>query len=1180
MRLHSLEIKGFKSFPDKTVVHFDNKITGIVGPNGCGKSNIIDAIRWVVGEQKIANLRSENLESLVFNGSKTRSSSGVAEVILTFENTKNILPTEYSMVAISRRFYKTGESEYRLNDVACRLKDIQNLLLDTGIGSDSYSIIELGMVDDLIKDKDNSRRKLLEQAAGITIYKIRKKEAKQKLELTQNDLARIEDVLFEIAEQMKLLETQAKRAEKFNEFKKEYKEYSIQFGKLSTNEHGEKLQAINIEIQSVQDGILVVEINMSELNALLEKQKIQVIEKEKKLQEFQKKYNELLNAITQSENDQKLLVQRGEYLNDRVKNITGAIQNSSTQLQQLNQAVDLTKQQLAEQEENIKLFSDNVNLQKEKLAHSKQSIEQQKNHLENIRTENKKWQIQQFDLEKKIAVSEASLNNVNVNLQQIETDTNRRKDIYQNLLLEKEHLEQNLTHQQKELETRKEKNQQIKNLIIEQQETLELEREKLGVENRIFDAKKNEYELLKSVVEKMEGYPESVKFLFNNPNWVNRTIPILSDLIYVQEKYRTTIENYLNQYLNYYVVETREEAVMAVELLFSNQKGKANFLILEEFRHQIKKEKASTENTSNLISALTILETENAYEHLFDYLLGDVYIFNQPIESFATLHHNGVILIDMNGKIVHQQFSVSGGSIGLFEGNKIGRLKNLEKSLEFIHTQTKKVEEQKNRIAHIHQLIVTKNGEIQEQEVQQIQAKVNVLTNEKFALDNKVESTLSLDRVEKKKKEDLEKLKLNYEEGILINKNNLSVVRVDFEKTAELLKNSLVEFEKISTEFVAQQDLYNQTNLTFSQKQNYLNSLKQEEKFKVEQIQNLTQTLTANTTEVEAITKSIAELGEQINQKKNEVLNFYQQKELQHQDLVKEEQVYQTMKYDLLAKENELKQLLKTKEINDKQIAGLKDQATEIKLRLTSVKERLQAEFNIEIDDIEEATAVANMNLDELKTGIEKIKKRIENLGEINPMAIEAYQEIKTRYETIVAQKQDIVNAKDSLLQTIQEVEVTANQKFLETFNTVKDNFRKVFKALFTEEDECDLILENPENLAETSVNILAKPKGKKPSSITQLSGGEKTLTATALLFAIYLIKPAPFCILDEVDAPLDDQNVAKFTNMIRKFSDESQFIIVTHNKTTMSTVDVIYGVTMQERGVSKLVPVDFRNLD
>lgn len=319
MRLKSLEIKGFKSFADKTILNFDEGVTGVIGPNGCGKSNIVDSIRWVIGEQKISQLRSENLESLVFNGSKSRSASGLAEVSLTFENTKNLLPTEFNTVTVTRKYYKSGESEYRLNDVSCRLKDINNLFLDTGISTDSYAIIELGMVDDIIRDKENSRRRMLEQAAGITIYKTRKKEAKLKLDATELDLARIEDLLFEINNQLKPLESQAKKAEKYFEVKKEYKEISVELAKASLEGFNISYKDLNEQKQIETDRRIQLEAGIANAEATIEKEKISLIEKEKALQETQHTFNELNNNTRKKENDKNLAAQKLQHLKEKEK---------------------------------------------------------------------------------------------------------------------------------------------------------------------------------------------------------------------------------------------------------------------------------------------------------------------------------------------------------------------------------------------------------------------------------------------------------------------------------------------------------------------------------------------------------------------------------------------------------------------------------------------------------------------------------------------------------------------------------------------------------------------------------------------------------------------------------------------------------------------------------------------
>jgi len=399
------------------------------------------------------------------------------------------------------------------------------------------------------------------------------------------------------------------------------------------------------------------------------------------------------------------------------------------------------------------------------------------------------------------------------------------------------------------------------------------------------------------------------------------------------------------------------------------------------------------------------------------------------------------------------------------------------------------------------------------------------------------------------------------------------------QQTSEELKSVEQDYQLSEQEYNYSLVQFNETNLQLTRQQSKITTLKQELVFKENQLNDLHLQIGTNTAQLAEASSNIEENEKALLGSEELLLEMLRKKEDEEKKLNEADQAYYNLRNALQEKESELRMKVKSKEMIDHLVTEIKDRLNELKLQLAGMKERLSVEFKVALDDIIDQERTTETSLEELQASSDRMRKRLDNMGEVNPTAIEAYTEMKKRYEFILEQKNDLVSAKESLLQTIQEVEATANQQFLDTFNQVRENFQKVFKALFTEEDTADMILVNPENLAETGIEIIAKPKGKRPSSITQLSGGEKTLTATALLFSIYLIKPAPFCILDEVDAPLDDANVGKFTQMIKKFSDNSQFIIVTHNKQTMSAVDVIYGVTMQEPGVSKLVPVDFRSL-
>ncbi|MFT3844047.1 MAG: chromosome segregation protein SMC [Lacibacter sp.] len=1172
MRLKSLEIKGFKSFADKTVVSFDEGVTGIIGPNGCGKSNIIDSIRWVIGEQKISHLRSENLESLVFNGSKTRSASGLAEVSLTFENTRNLLPTEFSTVTVTRKFYKSGESEYRLNDVQCRLKDIQNLFLDTGVSTDSYAIIELGMVDDIIKDKENSRRRMLEQAAGITIYKTRKKEAKNKLDATEQDLARIEDLLFEINNQLKTLENQAKKAEKYYEIKKDYREISIELAKAALEGFNLTWKTLNEQHEEETNKRVELEAKIATEEAAIEQEKVGFIEKERELQVMQHTFNDLLQSLRTKENDKNLAQQRLHYLKEKETSLKDFLSKAGGQLKGIEESIQFTELQITEEDQKLNDLGTQLNDFRTAVEEKRKVFDEKRSGIDELRKENQAIQRSQFEAEKNVAVGETTIQNLQRTIFQLKEEQSNRRQQLQQLEEEKQQKEYELTNSREELLHLQEQHEFTKEQILQTQSALESLRNQLADENRKLDSKKNEHDLLKSLVDSMEGYPESVKFLHNNPQW-NVEAPLLSDVIYCKEDYRTAIENLLEQYLNYYVVDNMKEALNAVQLLHANQKGKANFFMLDQFNGQ----QVLNDLPAGTIHALSVVEVDAKYQSLINYLLGQVVIAED--ENNLPEGFNGVIL-EKSGKFFKGKYALSGGSVGLFEGKKLGRAKNLERLHEEIVAQETVVMDLKHTIQMRHSEVIGYNEQLKENAIKETENIINQLVNQVYGIDNRMENLRGMESNAVKRLEDLELQQEEIHESQQQHRDELEKYNTQLDDLSGRLEIIEQEFASAELEYNQANQSYNDYNLNLTRQQSKVTALKQEFEFKQNQLQDLQLQITTNSSALEEASNQISESEVVLLEAQDALVTMLQNKEAEERKLNEADQLYYNLRNALGEKESELRHKQKEKEQVDHLLNEIKDKLNDLKLQLSGTKERLLVEFKVNLEDVIEEERTGNEPLEELQAKVDRMKKRLENLGEVNPTAIEAFEEMRKRYEFILEQKNDLVTAKESLLQTIQEVEATANQRFLETFNQVRENFQKVFKALFTEEDTADMVLDNPENLAETGIDIVAKPKGKRPSSISQLSGGEKTLTATAMLFAIYLIKPAPFCILDEVDAPLDDANVGKFTNMIRQFSNNSQFIIVTHNKQTMGAVDVIYGVTMQEAGVSKLVPVDFRNLN
>ncbi len=1178
MRLRSLDIKGFKSFADKTQILLDHPITGIVGPNGCGKSNIVDAIRWVIGEHKIKNLRSDNLEDLIFNGSRTRSASGMAEVSLTFENTRNLLPTEFTTVTITRKFYKNGESEYRLNDVACRLKDIHNLFLDTGVSNDSYAIIELGMVDDIIKDKEGSRRRMLEQAAGISIYKTRKKEAKQKLEATEADISRIEDLLFEIAANLRTLESQAKKAERYFQIRGEYKEVSIELAKASLEQFNEQYKSLNEQERKEVDRKAELEAIVATGEAAIEKDKTALITHEQELNGLQKAFNELLNRVRQLEGDKRLAAQRLEHLREREKSLSETISGAGQQLGKLEESIAFAGQQIASETSALEEVRTTLEALRKDVDESRGAYDAAKQSLDATRARVQSAQRRQFDAEKKVAVADTSVMNLQRSIQHLQEEAAGRATQIENIQKERVVAEGTLEAKQESLQALLTRQEEVKGRILQGQEELEGLRAYLVEENRMLDARKNEHDLLKSLVDSLEGYPDSIKFLKRNKEWGSNA-PLLSDVFVVKPEYRVAIESVLEQYLNYFVVENIGEAAAAIHLLESGKKGKANFLLLDKVAAQPRRNAPRrVPMEADAIPALDAIEVEEKFRPLAEHLLGNVFIYENLSEG--TQSPDGEMLVDKTGRYKTDSLTVSGGSVGSFEGNKIGRAKNLERLAAEIATLTETTTALRKQISETQSKLAGFNAELADRTIEATRQEINRLQNSITNFGNRIETYEGANTTGKRRMEELQGQLAQTQESISGTRQELKAVEGEMQEIAAAVAEAETAFADVERRFNAATQQYNAQNLQYTRQQSKLESLKGELQFRSNQLSDTRQQIEGAKHSLTAAKEHITETEAQLHAGDEELYKLLSRKEADERALNEKDRAYYELRNAVSAAESALSQKRREKESADTLLSGIKDKLGEMKLQLAGMKERLHVEFKVSLDEILDQPRNGEQTVEELTADSDRMKKRLESMGEVNPTAIEAFTEVKARHDFIVEQKTDLVNAKDSLLATIEEVESTANARFKETFEAVRENFVQVFKALFTAEDSADLRLTDPDNIAESGIEIYAQPKGKKPSTLTQLSGGEKTLTSTAFLFAIYLIKPAPFCILDEVDAPLDDANVGKFTNMIRKFSDNSQFIIVTHNKQTMAAVDVIYGVTMQEPGVSKLVPVDFRSLN
>ena len=1175
MELSRLEIKGFKSFGDKAVINFDKGITGIVGPNGCGKSNVVDAIRWVLGEQKTSMLRSEKLENIIFNGTKNRKPTQMADVTLTFDNTKNILPTEYSSVTVTRRYYRSGDSEYELNGVPCRLKDITNLFLDTGIASNSYAIIELKMVDDLLTDKDNSRRGLFEEAAGISKFKKRKKETLRKLAGTDDDLDRVEDLLFEIEKNLKSLEKQARQTERYYKLKEEYKETSVALARKTVSEHRTVFNNLTKQIEVENDKKIELNKKVSAKESQIQALKKALVEREKTLSEVQKKLNEHVNQIRQYESDKKIKNERLRFLNDKSDSLQEQLEQdkksnerASFSLQGLQQEVEIADRQLKESKDKL------LELQEVKQEHEEKLTGVRKEH-EALNALHNRVQEEVFQMKKTLEINEIQISALKQQLEKAASDSSEQSASVVEFEKKLDALSKQINAKRDELQKVEAAEEKLKQEIHDNQSTVELIKDELNEINRKLDSKTNEYNLTKSLVDNLEGFPEAIRFL-KKQGW-NKKAPLLSDLITCSDEYRIAVENYLEPLLNYYVVDTPEDAFKAINLLSDASQGKANFFVLDDFAKYKSTPSKLYENAS---PASEIMEYEEKYKHLIAYILDTVYLIDGDEKSIPADPES--IFITKSGKVTRRKFSISGGSVGLFEGKRIGRAKNLEKLDKSIKDLTKQRDKVTISLKSTQEELIELEKNSNKEKIDVLAAELAQLKEENVSVQTRQDQFSQMISQADTTKEDLlgkiKQLETSSKElPTRLQEQEKELTRLD-----EKLANIKADLQLQEELYADQSKAFNEENIKYHQKENRVNSLKQEISFKQSTFDTSKERIDQNKNNLVENEKEIKKLIETAEEADESLIGMYSTKEGLEKEVNEAEKNYYAARGNIDEQEQDERKLQHQRESIDGLLLELHNKLNETKLELSSIKERLSVEFEIDIDTIlkENVEQEDERTADELKEAVNKIKERIERIGPINPMALEAFDEIKERFEFITVQKEDLLKAKESLLTTIGEIDLVAKTTFLDAFKQIEQNFIKVFRSLFTEEDDCDLILMDPENPLESAIDIIARPKGKKPLSISQLSGGEKTLTATSLLFAIYLLKPAPFCIFDEVDAPLDDANIDKFNNIIKKFSNESQFIIVTHNKRTMVSTDIIYGITMVEQGVSRVVPVDLRELE
>lgn len=1172
MRLTRLEIKGFKSFGDKVVVHFDEGITGVVGPNGCGKSNIVDAIRWVLGEHRSKNLRSDKMDNVIFNGTDKRNPAQYAEVSLSFENNRNLLPSEYTEVNITRRYSRNGTGEYFLNDTPCRLKDVAGLLLNTGISANSYAIIELKMVDDILQDRDNARKAMFEEAAGISKFKARKKETLQKLEAADADLARVEDVLFEVEKSLKNLEKQAKQAERFHSAKDAYQKLSIALAKRQARKSVTEFADLNEKIE--QETKLKQELSdrYEWLNESIETLKKHIEDKENTLTEQRKLLAEVFHQIRQAENDAKIRFEKLRFLKEKKENLVWQIENErqvshEAAVKSLRENLEIVTQKLISEENTLAELQNDWQRQ------------QQKNEI--IREEVEVIKAQKNTKQQEIALNERDYELKNARLASLKHE---REQTAADITAQRERNEEfneQLGEINVSISELTDKIQKLKNdeadlqLQIENiAEEIETDKENLSQFLRQLDAKIHEHKLTKSLNDNLEGFSQAVRFLQTEKSWQDKAL-LFADIIRVRGGYEAVLAQFLEPFLNYYVVEDEKDAFFAIQLLNENKKGRAQFFILSALKDFVP---ATRLNLQKIIPASDLLIFDEKYRNLINYVFSGVYV--SEAENLPESRRD-LTLIDKKGEIISRFWQVQGGAAQGLDSSVLGRKRKLEELAEQIQNIESEKEQVENLLNEKKRFLENLKTKTQRNEILKSENELAEMRQKKAALNARLEQLLLNEQNGEQKLQDLKAKISEIESELAELLPFIERKKQEFAKIEEKAEKLIGDFESKNALLQEKINLFNLQKMECERIKNQIESLEKEIRFKEETAKNTQRRIEQAKADLQKTSEEI----EQLNTLQQESEGILEELNLRKQDVQEqvnhfENEFYQT-KNEITEQEKQTKEILRQRENCDARLAAHHQRLGDTRVSLAGARERILAEFQIELTQemLEEHTPEDDLNDETLAEQISFARSQIDKIGSVNNMAIDEYKQVKERYDFICSQRADLAEAKESLEKTIREIEETAKEQFLEAFEKIRRNFQELFQTLFNEGDTSDLILTNPEDPLESKIDIVAKPKGKRPLSIKQLSGGEKTLTATALLFAIYLLRPAPFCIFDEVDAPLDDTNIDKFNKIIKKFTGEVQFIIVTHNKRTMVHTDVIYGVTMVEQGVSRVVAVDLKAL-
>ena len=1196
MYLSKLEIFGFKSFADKTVIEFDSGVSAIVGPNGSGKSNIVDALRWVLGEQGDKILRSGKREDVVFNGTKFRKQLGVAEVAVTIMNDKNILPTEYTEVQIARRFYRSGETEYFLNGVKVRLKDIRELFLDTGIGSDAYSVIELKMVETILSDIKQERRKLFEEAAGVVSYKHNRDLTFNRLDAVHESLVRVNDIIREKQRNVNALERQVKRNEEARLVSEELRSLELKTGKYEF----EKLILEIEEIRSKEESGLTLKerlsVEIAENDAELDMVRAEVRALDAELSGIVAKLSEERKQIEAIERENLV---SDEKANSLTNNITRLTEES----QRLAESIEKNAVRKAELEEKIKVLIHTIyvseaslNEKKTKVDASVETINKKKTEIidlgKRLKEATQKTTAKKSEYEKSKLAFENNLKQ----LEKLSSSNSSHLNSLSGIESEKSKLEDQLEEKSVEFEKAGKELKDTLEKISKLSDEITSTQTSLNTKTIELQNVRSKAEYLSNLSDSLDDYSEGVRYLVKEFSGKN-PVTVL-ETIEVEDKFKIVIETALGEISNYMIVGNLSDAEELISVLTEKEKGKVTFILNDLLTGELPGYLAFDDYVPEFVGTKGVYGfadefvkcSDDKYKKLVKYILDEYVIVDTPSTARRLAEDNFYKFITLDGDIFTRGFIRSGSQTNE-ESIRLGRSKVISQLESASVTLGEEESSLRNRL----ESLINDRNSIEEDPLKhrhdQLRIECDKAKRDIGNLDFRMEQVNSIITENDKSFGAINEAnkELSHSINVLIEEtgrceNELS----NLDKELMFLTD---EFNQIEQQYSQEQSDYNSYNIEFlklknelKNEENNLARLAATSTFNQKQLADnqvslgrdreslahIEEKITLNTTELEKLNTESAVTRASSDEAKKK---FDEKTALQHSIDIAQRQ--RRIEFDAVS-QRLINSQIKIKE-NEIKAEQIKDYIHKKYEKDISLKGYITDE-GIDFNEFDYASA---------KLAVDELSERLKKLGGgYQQILFEDFESEKEELKKLIEQKEDLHESEKDIRKTIDRINKEARERFLATFEKIRENFIMIFKQLFTEGDEANLRIvyeqdedgRSQEDPLEAKIEIIAKPRGKRPTSIELLSGGEKTLTAIALLFAIYLVKPSPFCVLDEVDAPLDVANLGRFNNMIRKFSQNTQFILITHNERTMESVDRLYGVTMQEAGVTTIVETKFKS--